>query len=316
MKKMKKILLRFDATKEIGMGHAMRVQSLIEALKNKIDIDLVICGEGEGIKKVFKNIDLYPLNALHKIHYDLAIQDIISSEIGLKNNDNPLIIIDDFGGSFNADLILNGSVLADKNLYKNYSSKTKFLCGRQYALLRTDFTQSLQEYKKIYDLTIVAGSGIKASEWVASTLHELTNFKINYKVTLIVGSQFIFPSNFQEITKHVDFYQSLDAQILAQKLRQSRLALVTGGMVMYEAIALGVPILVYPNVENQFDEISFFVENNVTENLTHIDALEDHIIKLLNDEQKCQERQNLGQKIIDGHGAKRAADIIYKQFLN
>ena len=73
-------------------------------------------------------------------------------------------------------------------LDKNYSSKTKFLCGGQYALLRTDFEKSLQEHKKVYDLTIVAGSGIKASEWVASTLHELTNFKINYKVTLIVGS--------------------------------------------------------------------------------------------------------------------------------
>jgi UDP-2,4-diacetamido-2,4,6-trideoxy-beta-L-altropyranose hydrolase len=314
MKMIKKILLRFDATKEIGMGHAMRVQSLVDALKDKTDINLVICGEGEGIKTVFKDLDIYSLNHIHKIDYDIAIQDIVSSEIGLKNNDKPLIVIDDFGGNFNANLILNGSVLAHKNLYKGFTSKTKFLCGGQYSLLRKAFLKPNQIVEKMYDLTIVAGSGIKASEWVASTFQQLENFTINHRVALIVGRQFIFPSNFQELIKDVDFYQSLDAQVLAQKLQQSHLVLVTGGMIMYEAIALGVPILVYPNVENQLDEISFFVENNVTENLMHINALEDHLIKLLNDEHIRQERLKLGQKLIDGHGAKRAAKIIYEQF--
>ncbi|MDP1974725.1 MAG: hypothetical protein Q8K37_02005, partial [Alphaproteobacteria bacterium] len=85
MKKMKKILLRFDATKEIGMGHAMRVQSLIEALKNKIDIDLVICGEGEGIKKVFKNIDLYPQSNLNTGTYYSNYEEVKAGLTGCYN---------------------------------------------------------------------------------------------------------------------------------------------------------------------------------------------------------------------------------------
>lgn len=314
MKNIKKILLRFDATKEIGMGHAMRVQSLVDAIKDKTAINLVICGEGEGIKTVFKDLDVYPLNYIHKIDYDVAIQDIISSEISLNNNDKPLIIIDDFGGSFNADLILNGSVLADENLYKDYPSKTKFLCGGQYSLLRKAFLKPNQAIEKIYDLTIVAGSGINASEWVVSTLQQLEYFTINHKVALIVGRQFIFPSHFQELIKNIDFYQSLDAQILAQKLQQSRLALVTGGMIMYEALALGVPILVYPNVENQLDEINFFVANNVTENLNDINKLDEYLVKIFQDSTLLQDRAKFGQKLIDGHGAKRAANIIYEQF--
>lgn len=313
---MKQVLLRFDATKEIGMGHAIRIQSLIEALKNKIDMNLIICGKGEGIKAVFKDIDIYPLKDIDNIDYDVAIQDIFFSEISLKNDFKPLIVIDDFGGSFKANLILNGSVLAHKNMYKNCLDKTEFLCGGQFSLLRKAFLKSNQPIKKIYDLTIVAGSGIKASEWVTETLQQLKNFKIYSKIALIVGAQFVFPPNFEKLLINVDFYQSLEAKTLAHKLQQSRFALVTGGMIMYEAIALGVPIFVYPNVDNQLHEIDFFVKNNVTENLKNINSLEKYLLKTLQDKTLLQKRITLGQKLIDGYGAQRAADIIYARFFN
>jgi spore coat polysaccharide biosynthesis predicted glycosyltransferase SpsG len=104
------------------------------------------------------------------------------------------------------------------------------------------------------------------------------------------------------------------AERLAQLLSQSALALITGGMIVYEAVAAGVPAVVYPQMENLVAEANWFAARGAVVNLGAggMDArpLAGAVAALLTDRGERQAMSRRMNEIGDGQGMLRAARAI------
>lgn len=346
---MRKLIIRVDATPEIGMGHAFRTSALVESLRDSFEP--VLCGDDEKLEKAFHNVPRVALNEALKDEQALILVDHPKGLASVPETKHPKIVIDDFGNLKGADLVLNGTVTAGPTLYPELNDPDKLLLGPDFALLRQAFGQSsniekklaesqeaeeeeekpslftpirnfffapkrysrseayLKQQRKItkkYDILIIAGSGQKARDWVT----EMTALFGEWNIAVVVGAQFEGAADFG----HLPFFQNLGAEPLTTLMRQSKMALVTGGMVLYECLAAGVPTVAFPSMEDMLPEISRLEDLGIVDNIASIKDKPQHMRSLLMNKEFLAIRAEKGMKLVDGLGTKRAAEIIKERY--
>jgi spore coat polysaccharide biosynthesis predicted glycosyltransferase SpsG len=109
--------------------------------------------------------------------------------------------------------------------------------------------------------------------------------------------------------------QGLPVHQIASHLARAPAAIMTGGMVVYEALAAGVPSIVFPQLENLIPEIDWFAERGALINLgfengDDITVLSEQLKSLLADPAKAAALSAKGPELIDGLGMTRAAEAI------
>lgn len=156
------LLLRADATSQIGMGHFMRTLALAEEWKAQGgEATFLSRCENQGLQKRLEQsgIGLLPIEVPHPAPSDLkqtreAIQEYRPSWIVvdgynfeseyhrlLWNEDSRLLVIDDCAGlkTYHADIILNQNISARELEYPCVQG-TVVLLENEYTLLRSEFT--------------------------------------------------------------------------------------------------------------------------------------------------------------------------------
>ena len=111
----------------------------------------------------------------------------------------------------------------------------------------------------------------------------------------------------------IQLFQALGPEDLAHFLAGSQVALITGGMVMPETLAVGTPAVVFPQVENLIPETRWFSDRNAIIDLGFDGGFElknvlSAVESLVSDPEAALAQSRRGRALVDCLGANRCAE--------
>lgn len=328
-----RILARVDADGNTGAGHAVRVKAIVRTFG--LNTELLIFGEGKELGKIFPQTEIrcpganqstQIADAAARFEPDLILCDLPAPGKDLRHHldgetDVPFIVIDDFGGDYRASGVVNGTVLPAYHKYPGLRDDALRLCGGEYALLRRSFGETRPTGNRLRTIGIVVGSGERAASWAEFLTSGAVDFADSGAVGMVVGWAFPDPDTLSErcAQKGISFAQGLSEEQLASFLASSELALVTGGMISYESLAVGTPTIIFPNMQNLIAEAEWFAANSCAVNLGEdggFDAayLRNVIASLKADPQARTRLSRNGHRAIDGRGVSRVCTRLRDHF--
>lgn len=321
----KTILVCLEAGHDIGLGHAVRVAGILRLLVAQHQV--VIAGDGIQLDALFPAARRLPPAAIaaliEAVAPDLVLVDRPGFEpawwqaLDAAARDIPVVVIDDYGGAFPADMVINGTVLDEYHRYAGLRAGAQTLAGADYALVRPQFAQQPWSDPAEASVQIVAGGGDAARDWCLQLVSGALPLASWGKVGLIVGAAFPHRDALAAACARqgVMLESGVPAERMAQALSQAALALTTGGMVVYEAVAAGVPALVFPQMDNLTGEARWFAGRGAIADLgpgggMDVAAVSAAVTALLGDRAERVAMSRRQRALIDGCGMLRAAAAI------
>ena len=329
------IVLCCEADEEVGMGHAVRSAALLNLLSSKTSnkLQLTVLGSSIFINKLFPEARKLPppdWSNLDWGKYNLPKIDLVLADIPfyrsrdwkkVRHPTAPLVVIDDHGGIVPANLVINGTVLPSYHEYHHPLPEQVF-AGAKFALIRQEFASIQWESQKAQGVTIIVGGGNQARKWIFGIMQIYGQVGSaafdDRRVTLVVGSTFVGFDQLTDICKKygVVLHTGLSSSEMSRLLALSEVALVTAGMVLYEAITLGVPTVTYPQIPDLIQEAAWFASKGACIDLgADSDVCNAALIAvrdLLNKKEDAINMSSIQRELLDGLGMHRVAHEIIK----
>lgn len=326
---MHRVLVRLSAHPIIGMGHAVRTGALVQELMARgVISEITVLGEGDLWRPLFpaycthipmKDADGIGHGLLGQV-FDLIINDfpfpVAADAEALRATGGLLAVIDDWGGNITGDLIFNGTVLERFHLYG--ASNAVIHKGPDYTLLRPEFAKTRWLGPEQTGIAVVIGSGEAANVWAFELMKSWPD-EWSSQAQFVVGGGFVDFEALDRLAKsrQISLQRGLKGAELATLLAHSRMALTTGGMIAYEVIALGVPALIYPQIDNLVDEIAWFAKRGACLDLgfdsgAKVDLVLSQAKSLYADHERLIALSKAQTATLDGQGLYRIADAIQK----
>ena len=328
-----KVMVRVDGGLEVGFAHVVRLQQFLNHLP--FSYQLTVVTKSPDISSFFEGanvINFVPSESggmesiAAQIKPDIFICDHPHPETDLWkqvrwSESVHTIAIDDYGGDLTPDCVINGTVLPHYHEYPNLMPSCLRLLGPDYALLRSEFGAKSWNENDQRSILVVIGGGARAQAWASLLLSEKIAWPQNCAVKIVVGWSFKDLKSLQLAGKSrgIEVLQGLSALDLAHQLRKSTVSLMTGGMIVYEALACGAPSIVFPQELNLVEEAEWFSEKGCIVNLGYSNGMDANSVSMqlhsvMESNQLRTGLSRAGRKLIDGRGTKRAVDAISHHF--
>ena len=327
--------IRADGNSAVGFGHILRMAALAKLLTDF----------GHGVYffgQVFPSYSLSNIPIIPKPESVVFEEELDWLEQKVAEYDCQILIIDSYNYQeqelnqisswpvysvyyddlnrhpFSVDCVINGNVFGDTLPYKGTSL---FLLGKEYALLRSEFTAMPEkDINKVNEVLITAGGADVANAtpkliaWLKeSELFNETHFHV------AMGPAF---QNYELIERETEgllnivLHRNANMPVLIKKCD---MAVSAAGQTIHELMAGGVPALLIVTADNQRKnaetaaDIGFGLNlGNMTE-LSKKAFLKAFTILYVNHDMRRSMSQK-GQKLIDGYGADRLAKRLLQEF--
>lgn len=278
-----KLLIRADASPEIGTGHVMRTFALGQAWRRLGGSVTFVCGqlpkslvlkienEGFGIFQVTNaNGDIDDANETAKIIADLQPDWIAVDgyrfdddyQSAIKVTDSLLMVVDDYRHAehANADLVLNQNAYAKLDDYRTLS-QSRILTGPSFAILRNEFLNGLPSHQtrgkhipKTARRILVTYGGSDEDNWTLKTLKLLSD--LNRKrliVDCVIGACYAHLRELETFKKTANMSLRIHRNVnhMSTLMEHVDLAISAGGSTCYELARCGVPGIVVSIADNQ-----------------------------------------------------------------
>ncbi len=335
------ILIRADASPEIGTGHIMRCLALAQNLQHQHIKPVFVCVNlppqlatrltSENIDFILINEDVassndaqttiklsrkYQCNCIivDGYQFDYEYQKRLK-QVGLK-----VLFFDDYGHCkhYCADLILNQNLGANESLYLNRESYTQLLLGTNYTLLRKEFWQWRKWQRYINPLAkkiLVTLGGADPDNITFKVLQALSLFKQELEIIVIVGAS---NPNYEQLSS---FCKSLNLNITLKKnvtsmpelMAWADIAVAAGGSTNWELAFMGLPSIILTIADNQQEiahklgEMGLTISLGWHENVT-VEMIKDAIAKFRESPEQRYQMSKQGRKLIDGYGSSRVLE--------
>ena len=285
----KLVFIRVDAGHKRGMGHLFRMINLSGVLSSMDVESLFLINEDEVLEQILSEKEssymAYPSNTsepeiiqdIFKNTKDLPsiwIYDILNTEMSwiksIKAKDIKVVTFDDEkGGLQEADLVIN-SIVHSWGGYAKESINVPLLEGTAYAILQPSVF-NLRKERVIGDEEFLkVGITMGGSDTHGSTLvilKSVLDILDNYKFHVFTGPHFLHQNDLGAIMDsiHLDI---LDISVkhavpdLHLELDHMDVVICGGGITMYEACAMGLPVLPFANEDHEEKNIDFFLSVN------------------------------------------------------
>ncbi|MEG1256009.1 UDP-2,4-diacetamido-2,4,6-trideoxy-beta-L-altropyranose hydrolase [Clostridium sp.] len=328
---MKKILIRADGGKGIGMGHIMRMLVLAKELRNECEVSF-ICKYDDykylpGIRKVqecgFKVHEITSNNVVkdiiqnqQKIQADLLITDSYDVDEEyfdiLNSYFTKTVYVDDINiCRINTDIIINQNINAKEYSYNTKPNKgTKLLLGSKYIMLREEFRNNVTKKipNMVKDIILTLG-GMDDNYLTLKVLESLIDFDGN--VHVILGGAFE-----EELIKKVENFKNEKLNVITHKnaimsevMKKCDLAISACGSTLYELSAMKVPTIGIVVADNQKRIAEVMDSKKIIINteeliLNNIEIFKCIVNTMIDNQEKRKEMMEIGRKEINTYGVE------------
>ncbi|TDK64134.1 UDP-2,4-diacetamido-2,4,6-trideoxy-beta-L-altropyranose hydrolase [Bacillus salipaludis] len=318
----KKIVLRVDGYKEIGLGHIFRTLSIAN---NIIDHEVVflMCEKHDlGIRLVKEqnfNVVTFidnPVDEIIRLGPDIVINDILDTSKdyiqSLKNLGIKVFNFEDLGdGAEYADGVFNA-------LYPGDVPFENFYTGEKYYISRNEFVNTnIKEIKKEVKNILITFGGTDPNNLTLKTLKSICNLNENFDITIILGPGYLHFDELNEevkkIKRRINIYKTV--KNMADHMYNSDIIFSSAGRTMYEIAMIGTPSII---IAQNYREVTHLFGHNYNGFINlgiHSEVNDERIksvlIRLISD---FDLRRNMHKRMLKHdlkHGLKRIFSIIF-----
>ncbi len=335
---MKQLLIRADASIEIGTGHVMRCLALAQAWQEQGGQAIFLLANkspslenrllSESIKVIYLSVEAgshedvnQTVDFARQFNTEWVVVDGYQFgaeyQKNIKNSGLNLLFIDDYGHAdrYYADLVLNQNISAHLGLYPSREIYTKLLLGTQYTLLRREFWKWLgwqREINPIATRILVTLGGGDPDNVTLKVIQALQQVNVNdLEIIVVIGGS----------NPHYEILQNeIAASSLAISLKRNvsdmpelmawaDLVIAAGGSTNWELAFMGLPSLVISVADNQIAIAKELNQQGVVSYLGWYQQVEptqisEVVQNLIGDQAKREEMSLKGRKLVDGKGGK------------
>ena len=339
------LLIRADASVQIGTGHIMRMIALGQewqarggevrfacaeitpALRERLDQEGFALqeiaaqpGSAEDLAATCELIrqtgEQNPVVALDGYQFDADFQ------LGLKNARCRLLVMDDYGHAdlYHADWVLNQNISAREDLYRNRAPHTQLLLGPKYALLRKEFLKYRgwkREIPEVARKVLVTLGGADPENVTQRVIEAMAGLDLEVKV--VVGGSNPHLPKLQEAVENLKssparFELVVNSSNMPELMMWADLAVAAGGSTAWELAFLGLPALYFILADNQ-REIAAKIEKNgigfcIHDKSDFVAAFRESLRKVSTDESDRAKMSSTATHMVDGLGSERVLKIL------
>lgn len=336
------LLVRADASPEIGTGHVMRCFALAQAWQRS------------GGRATFAMAEAIPAIAARLQAHNIAIASI-SGKPGSEqdarrtcavaaDSKSPLCVVDSYRcgpdyhrallsaglrllvldddarfSEYRADFVLNQNLGATEQLYRKRGPQTRLLLGTQFALLRPEFlaqSRDRQTGSRVRRILVTLG-GSDAENVTGKVVQALAALDDGFEATVIVGAG---NPHAQEIiraaqSRSPEIHIERDPGNMAPLMAACDLAVSAAGSTCWELAYLGVPAILVVLSRDQQEIARALHERGVAISLGwHANLVQHALIStirsLADDAARRRAMSAAGQNLVDGRGAERVVEVL------
>ena len=334
------LLVRADASPEIGTGHVMRCLALAHAWQkaggsvtfamSETLLPLVRHLRSQNIASAAiaappgsnEDADLTmrlatTLNAICTVvdGYRFAPEYYRA----LKAAGNRVMAVDDDGrhSEYCADILLNQNLCATDKLYPNRDPNTRLLLGTQFALLRPEFRRQpqAQKIRPVAHRLLVTMGGSDPDNVTSRVMQALEQIDQELEATIVIGPGNRHLNDLDANPKCPTIRLVRDPANMAALMADCDMAISAAGSTCWELAYLGIPMILVVLSPDQLGIARALHELGVSMSLGwHASLTPSQLISgvkwLGNDPVRRCAMSHAGQALVDGRGAERVVEFL------
>ena len=340
---MTKLLIRADASAQIGSGHLMRCLALGQAWRAYGGtVTFLSQCESDALRRWVESagLNFVPLERSYPHPHDLQATLLTLEELvipwlvldgyhfdtvyqrAIRRAGHRLLAIDDTAHlpRYHADLVLNQNINAEQLRYR-CDPDTQLLLGTRYTLLRSEFLAWRDWHREAPHTArriLVTLGGSDPENVTLKVIRALQELDIpRPEARIVVG-----PSNpHLQLLRQAVERSTCDLQILTavkdmpELMAWADVAVSAGGSTCWELAFMGLPNIVLMLAANQEGVAAGLEANGVILNVgwhasVNVADLAKDLNALLRDAARRREMSKRGRQLVDGYGAARVTAII------
>ncbi len=337
------LLIRADASREIGTGHVMRCLALAQAWQEKGGQVYVRGRMPDGLRArlVGEGIELVNVEEKGGTPAEARVTATCADEVGaswivvdgyhfglvyrrnLREAGHRVLFIDDYGHAdrYEADIVLNQNIDAEQDLYIDRPEHTDLLLGPTFALLRKEFwpwREPRREIRAEAEHILVTLGGVDPDNITTEAVEAFEALEASeVRATVVIGGSNPHEDSIRAAAESasvpIDVRQNVDD--MAELMADSDIAVSAGGSTCWELAFMGIPNVIVALAENQKGIARGLDEAGTAVNLGwHATVGKSEIgsaaESLLQDEKERRRMANKAQVLVDGLGSKRVLENI------
>ncbi|MBK8136736.1 MAG: UDP-2,4-diacetamido-2,4,6-trideoxy-beta-L-altropyranose hydrolase [Chloroflexi bacterium] len=321
-----RLLIRADASAEIGTGHVMRCLALAQAWQDRGGAVTFCCASlppALASRLASENIIVCMLDVAAASMADADAVIRLAGEIGasavvvdgyvfgaayqrrLKDAGLRLLFIDDnvHAEQYYADFVLNQNIHADAEMYMHCEPYTRLLLGTSYALLRREFRYwcgwrrpTINSVEKLL-LTLGGSDPNNLTEQILTLLEDHYQ---TLSIRVITGSGNLHYGSLkqraQQSSHRVTVHQNVSD--MPEQMAWADIAISASGTTVWELIFMGLPTVLVIAADNQRE----IAERLSTMNVARLATLSDLVAVL---GEFLESPPTIDRTLVDGYGVDR-----------
>lgn len=317
---MSQLFVRCDGSAAMGLGHASRALALAQELGGRLGSDPIFLGHEDPVLVDFlAGRRFEPLSAdgyaAAEVVARLAPHDVLVSDS--YELDEPAlevvaargirhIVVDDFGrlSRWPCEVVVNPNLGAE-NL--PYPGARDVLRGPAYSLLRREIVEASQRrHPSTRSRVLVCFGGGRWPREATTILRALG--------LLAADGGLVVATTSADVPHGV---RAAPPSALADELSRAWVAVLSAGVLKYEAAACGVPAVLLSAVEHQHAVGAAFAASGPATYLGRLETVSpadvaETVGRLLADREERRRMSESGRALVDGRGAERVASCFGK----
>lgn len=256
-----KVLIRADASREIGTGHVIRCLALAQELKSHghqvefmslpLPGDMISVVEGHGFAVTQNPQPGYDWCVID--HYGISGD----SEKVFRKISKKIAVIDDWTNHVHdAELLIDPSISSRSRERQRLNPKSEFLAGAEWLLLRRDFAEMRKRVKSRtqFKNVLVFFGGSDPRDLIA-VYHEtiLRMDRKNFHYHFLIGHSHARTEEFKKLPSESNITFHFAPESVAKIMSSMDLYLGSAGTITWERMCLGLTGVIVSIVDNQED---------------------------------------------------------------